>query len=483
MLKNKFKKSFYKNFEDLKIKAYNNTLFADKSVERETLALILTDDEKQHLGCDYLDIDDFFIPEHKQLFDLIKYKRSKSSPHPTFYGYIELTETLESDVSLRNRYSLVNEALLSSLSTQFNNQSNFNYNVEKLIELTRLRALEVFYGESLQAFKTNNEISWENSLNDFETFIITHNERGLKNSSFISLNDATDIFIEKLEQMIQSGDVDAASVFSGFDAIDQYTKGFKPGQFVVLGARPGVGKTALALNIAKNITKDPNKSCAFISLEMPVHELVSRFYASISNIELNKLQNPKFLKHDDFMKLRNIAAITKEQSNLYFDDVATSKIQDIIWKIKQLNKDLNGGLSFVIVDYLQLVSSDGHGGNRNTEVSAISRSLKTMALDLKIPIMALSQLTRNVENREDKRPQLIDLRESGSIEQDADIVIFLSRTILDKKKNQNSNDITDEYKLTEVTIAKNRNGSPGYAELLYEGRIVTFKEHEFRKDE
>ncbi|TDV24444.1 replicative DNA helicase [Mycoplasmopsis mustelae] len=480
MLRNKFK-PIYNNFEELKVRSLSDTLFRDFVMEKDVLAIMLSDEEKQYLATDYLTSDDFFSAQYRQLFELIKYKRSKSNNHITFFGYLEISTEIANDASLRSRFPLVTEALLSDLAVMFNNSTNFNFYLEKLLELTRLRALEAFYAETLSAFKNNSDITWQNSLNDFETFILENNERALKNSSFVDIDTATETFLEKIESIIHGDDPDIHSIFSGFDSIDRFTKGFKPGQFIILGARPGVGKTALALNIARNIIRDRSKSCAFISLEMPVQELIGRYYSSLANIELGKLQNPKYLSNLELNKLKNLASFNENRGQIYFDDVATSKITDIIWKIKQLSKDLNGGLSFVVVDYLQLVSGGSSHGTRSNEVAMISRTLKTLALDLKIPILALSQLSRNVENREDKRPQLIDLRESGGIEQDADIVIFLSRTILDKKKKDNeqkTEEYADIYKITEVTIAKNRSGTTGYADLIYEGRIVTFKEKE-----
>ncbi|BBU47844.1 replicative DNA helicase [Mycoplasmopsis felis] len=485
MSKNKKQDNQYHNFEFLPTKYIENTLFRDSLIEKNILAIMISDESRQQMGIDYLTSDDFVSEEYKQLFSLISEKKKQTGIDKiTFFNFYDISNDIETSPSLRNKFPLVTSSLLSDLSISFQNENNFNFYIEKLRELTKLRALEVFYEISLNSFKNKKDISWDFSLADFEKFVTEHNGSRINNSSFVSIGQATQEFQEKLSEIKAYNSIDKDTLLTDFNSIDYYVKGFKPGQLIVLAARPGVGKTALALNIASNISRlkpyDDSyvKNVAFISLEMPVNELIARYYSSLAKIDLWKIQNPRKLDDEEWFKLQGQFIIEEENSHLFFDDATTSRITDIIWKIKQLAKNLKDGLHFVVVDYLQLISGGPNAsGNRQNEIALISRSLKTLALDLKIPIMALSQLSRSVENREDKSPQLHDLRESGAIEQDADIVIFLSRNTQKKSKNNNdSKDESSEYTLTKVSVAKNRNGQPGNSELIYEGRIVTFND-------
>ncbi|UUD36283.1 DnaB-like helicase C-terminal domain-containing protein [Mycoplasmopsis citelli] len=351
-----------------------------------------------------------------------------------------------------------------------------------------MRNLEAYYTYQLRNFqKAQANINWKGSFENLQQFLFDNSQNSISSSSFRHIRETSSELIQSINQQIVGEDDDYV-IKTKFDGIDKYVNGFKPGQFIVLAARPGIGKTALALNIARNITLDnilslnssvinslnktltPKiKNVAFISLEMPASELTSRFLSTHSEIPLSKIQNPKKLNAFEKQKLDNFV-VSFDKMNVYFDDVPTSSIDDIVWKLRLLNKNLNYQLDLIIIDYLQLISvSDNVKGNRQQEVSTISRALKTLALELKIPILALSQLSRSVENREDKRPKLHDLRESGSIEQDADIVIFLSRNNYEPKEDIGYN--------TLVSVAKNRNGKSGIAGLRYNGEIVSFNEY------
>ncbi|EIE41543.1 replicative DNA helicase [Mycoplasmopsis canis UFG1] len=485
MIKNKFKKfKKYNNFETLN-QQNPDTLFKDDLIEKTVLSLMMLYEEKQQMASQHLSPEHFIFQENKQLFEFIIEKRNKKiNAVGIFHDFFEIKNFIETDKN-NAKYPLVNVKLINEINSLFINEENFLSYIEQLNELNKMRNLESFYQSSLNSISNNKELNFENSIQDFNTFLEENFSKSLNNTSFVSFKKATDEF----EELIEKGRNNEISegLKTGYNVLDNLIKGFKPGQLIILAARPGVGKTALALNIAKNITQEetldsygqpirPN-SCAFISLEMPYIELTLRLYSSLSSVSLSKLQKPLLMDSSEITSLRTTIARNKEMTNLYLDDNTSSKISDIIWKVKQLNKELPGGLNLLIIDYLQLITSNDFAGNRQNEVAQISRALKILALDLKIPIIALSQLSRNVESRENKRPQLSDLRESGAIEQDADIVIFLSRNILEnKKQSENQSGIYDNHSITEVTIAKNRNGQPGYGEMLYEGRIVTFFE-------
>ncbi|HOI85971.1 MAG TPA: replicative DNA helicase [Acholeplasmataceae bacterium] len=241
---------------------------------------------------------------------------------------------------------------------------------------------------------------------------------------------------------------------TGFSNLDQLTAGLQPEELIILAARPSMGKSAFAMNLAINVAKrnnDGQAGVAIFSLEMSNEQLAARMLSSESNIENNKIKTGHLTSREwQFLEggMQSLARL-----KIMFDDSASVSVADIRAKCRKLSQE--GKLDFVVIDYLQLIKGDDRSGNRQEEVAKISRSLKQMARELRVPILALSQLSREVEKREDKRPLLADLRESGSIEQDADIVMFLYREDYYERKQENK---TGEV---ELSIAKNRQGMAG----------------------
>ena len=259
---------------------------------------------------------------------------------------------------------------------------------------------------------------------------------------------------------------DITGLATNFIDYDRLTKGLHPNELIILAARPGVGKTAFALNLATNVAMNSNSTVAIFTLEMAAEQLAMRMISSIGKIEMNKLKSGN-LSHED-LKRFNEAISRLAETKIYIDDTAGITIGEIRSKCRRLASSPDG-LSLVIIDYLTLIQgSSRYSGNRQQEVSEISRSLKTMALELGVPVIALAQLSRNVEGRENKRPILSDLRESGSIEQDADIVAFLYRD--DYYADDKSNPTSD----IELIIAKHRSGPPGTINLKFQKNFSNF---------
>ena len=259
---------------------------------------------------------------------------------------------------------------------------------------------------------------------------------------------------------------DITGLATNFSDYDRLTKGLHPNELIILAARPGVGKTAFALNLATNVAMNSNSTIAIFTLEMAAEQLAMRMISSIGKIEMNKLKSGN-LAHED-LKRFNEAISRLAETKIYIDDTAGITIGEIRSKCRRLASSPDG-LSLVIIDYLTLIQgSSRYSGNRQQEVSEISRSLKTMALELGVPVIALAQLSRNVEGRENKRPILSDLRESGSIEQDADIVAFLYRD--DYYADDKSNPTSD----IELIIAKHRSGPPGTINLKFQKNFSNF---------
>ncbi len=285
------------------------------------------------------------------------------------------------------------------------------------------------------------------------------------NSQFKEIRNVIDDVVKNIEYLSQmNGEV--TGLKTGFDALDNMTSGLQKNDLIIVAARPAMGKTAFALNIAQNIAKINQKNVAIFSLEMGADQLVTRLICSEGRIEASKLKTGN-LDSTDWRSLK-IASDVLSGLGVYIDDTPGIRVGELRAKCRQLHQQ--HGLGMVMIDYLQLLSgSKSNASNRQQEVSEISRMLKEMARELEIPVIALSQLSRQVESREDKRPMMSDLRESGSIEQDADIVTFLYRDDY-YKKDAEAND-----NIIEIIFAKHRNGPVGTIKLAFRKEISKFE--------
>lgn len=255
---------------------------------------------------------------------------------------------------------------------------------------------------------------------------------------------------------------------TGWYDFDRLTTGLHPNEFIIIAARPAVGKTAFALNLAVHAAKIQDKSVAIFNMEMSAEQLAMRILASVGQLDGFKLKTGNLMNQD--WKRINEASAQLANTNLVIDDTPGITIGEIRAKCRRLASS-EQGLALVVIDYLQLISGGkNYGSNRQQEVSDISRSLKTLAMELEVPVIALSQLSRSVESREDKRPMMSDLRESGSIEQDADIVMFLYRDDYYNKEAQ----MEDNNSIIEINIAKHRSGPTATVELLFKKNTQTF---------
>ena len=288
-----------------------------------------------------------------------------------------------------------------------------------------------------------------------------------KSSEFKKIQDVFEKTRNDLEKLAQTkGDI--TGIPSGFRDIDKVTSGFHENELIIIAARPAMGKTAFALNLATNIAVNAKKTVALFNMEMGAEQLAIRMLASLGQINQGKLRNGK-LEHNDWKGV-NEGISRLADAKMYIDDTPGMTVSEVRAKCRRLaaSKD---GLDIVIIDYLQLISGgERYAGNRQQEVAEISRSLKTLAMELNIPIVALAQLSRTVEGREDKRPLLSDLRESGSIEQDADIVAFLYRDDYYNKEAA----IDENTSKSEFIFAKHRNGPTPTIDLIFKRDTSTF---------
>ena len=343
--------------------------------------------------------------------------------------------------------------------------SNIDYYIKTVQDSAILRNLITTAEEiASNGYETNDTINDVLDLSEQKILNIIKNRTS---SEFKTIKEVLAKTENNLEQLAETKK-EITGIASGLYELDRLTTGLHPGEFIIIAARPAMGKTAFALNIGTHVAKTQEKAVAIFNLEMPAEQLASRILSSLGQIDSFKLRTGQ-LVNDDWKRV-NEAISQLSNTNMMLDDTPGITIGDIRAKCRRLASS-ETGLSLVIIDYLQLISSGkNYGSNRQQEVSDISRSLKTLALELNVPIIALSQLSRSVESREDKRPVMSDLRESGSIEQDADIVAFLYRDDYYNKESKTE----DNNSISELIIGKHRNGPTGTIELLFKKNTSTF---------
>ena len=411
--------------------------------------------------------ESFFLEKHGKIFNVIKELNSKDVA-------IDIT-TLTNELKNQN---ILNEiggvAYLSEILEQTPTAANIDYYIKIVEDKSILRNL-INEATEIATLGYTNEFSVSETLDKAESKILNV-VKNRKSSEFKQMPEVLTNIQKNLEHLAnRKGKI--SGIPSGFYDLDYLTDGFHENELIIIAARPAMGKTALALNIATNVALKSKKSVIIYTLEMRAEQLATRMISSLGQIEAKKLQNGS-LETKDWQRI-NEAMSQLSESNIYIDDSPGVTIGDIKAKSRRIaSQDENLGL--ILIDYLTLISSNGrYQGNRQQEVSEISRALKTLALELKIPVVTLAQLSRTPELREDKRPVLSDLRESGSIEQDADVVAFIYRDDYYNKENK----IDDNMSKTEIILRKNRNGRIGTAELLFKKNTLSFMNYKNNKKE
>ena len=289
-----------------------------------------------------------------------------------------------------------------------------------------------------------------------------------KGTEFRKIQDVLSKAQSDIEKLSMNGG-EITGLSTGFDDLDAKTSGLHPNELIIIAARPAMGKTSFALNLATNIAIRNNKTVAIFNMEMGAEQLIMRMIAAEGQIPQNRLKNGTLQKND--WKKLDEATVRLADTKIYIDDTPGMTVSEIRAKCRRLASNTND-LGVIIIDYLQLINGTAkYAGNRQQEISEISRSLKTLAMELEVPVVALAQLSRSVEQREDKKPILSDLRESGSIEQDADIVAFLYRDDYYTKKV----DIDEYTSKSEFIIAKHRSGPTATIDLIFKRDISKFE--------
>ena len=401
--------------------------------------------------------DDFYKPANKIVFKTMLYLLEKGEPIDATTMVSALTN--QGDISTVGGINYVVELVNSTPTSK-----NVEHYAKLVKEKATLRKVIADLSDSL-----SSAYQGDVSIGD----IIAKTEKSMLNisnqntgSGFRNVADILDTHMQMVETRSQTDGV-VTGLSTGFVGLDKITTGLHEDNLIILAARPAMGKTALALNIAQYIAVKEKKPVAIFSLEMGAESLIERMLASEGMVEGYHLKTGN-LSVEEWHRL------VHAQGNLYdapifVDDTAGIRISEIRTKSRKLSQEM-GGLGIIIIDYLQLITG-AKGENRQQVVSEISRELKILAKDLKVPVIALSQLSRAVEQRQDKRPMLADLRESGSIEQDADIVAFLYRDAYYQKEQADSQEANN---VTELILEKNRHGSLGTVKLYFHKEYTKF---------
>lgn len=415
--------------------------------ERSVLGAILLEPEALITASEIILPTDFYKIGHQKIFDAMLALSDRGEP----VDVVTVTEQLSATQELENVGGM---SYLAELATAVPTSAHVEQYAKIIEEKSTLRRLIRTAADIIEdGYTREDEV--EEVVAQAEARMMEVSNR--KNSrDFRSIDDVLVETFANIEVLHQhQGEV--TGIPTGFDDLDKITAGFQRNDLIIVAARPSVGKTAFALNIAQNVGTKTDENVAIFSLEMGADQLVMRMLCAEGNINAQSLRTGD-LTDEDWDKLV-MATGTLSNAGIYIDDSPGLRVNEIRSKCRRLKQE--HGLGMIIIDYLQLISGSGRSGeNRQQEVSEISRSLKGLARELEVPVIALSQLSRGVEQRQDKRPMMSDLRESGSIEQDADIVSFLYRDDYYDKESESSN-------MIEIIIAKQRNGPTGTVTLAF----------------
>src|SRR6201987_1761461 len=424
--------------------------------ERSILGAILLDNNALNAAIEALKPDDFFIPQHRNIFTrMIALGEAQQA-----IDLVTLTEELhrrsELDASGGAPY-------LASLVDGMPRVTNVEHYARIVKEKAMLRNL-IHATHNIQQRAFEGEDGADAILDNAESSIFAIAEDRVK-AGLIPVKDIVRDNFERLEKIFLEGK-SITGIATGYTELDKLTSGLQASELLILAARPSQGKTALALNLAENIGIRGGHPIAIFSLEMSKESLLQRLVASVAQIDAHKFRTGH-LSREDWRRMTE-ALGTIAAAPIWIDDAGSISVLEIGAKARRLKRDK--GLSLLIVDYLQLITARGRFGNRQEEVSSISRGLKGLAKELQIPVLVLSQLTRAPESDE-TGPQLSDLRESGAIEQDADVVMFIYRPNFFK-----AGATPEEREETELRIAKQRNGPTENIKFVFRSRLTRFEE-------
>ncbi|MCA4022567.1 replicative DNA helicase [Vibrio vulnificus] len=437
------------------IKVPPHSLEAEQSV----LGGLLLDNERWDTVAERVVSKDFYSRPHRLIFDAIKSILEENKP----LDLITLSEHLERREQLEDVGGF---AYLADLAKNTPSAANINAYADIVAERALVRNLISVANEIADAGYDPQGRSSEDLLDlaESKVFAIAE-ERTSENEGPQNVDSILEKTLERIELLYKSPQDGVTGVDTGFTDLNKKTAGLQGSDLIIVAARPSMGKTTFAMNLCENAAMDQNKPVLIFSLEMPAEQIMMRMLASLSRVDQTKIRTGQ-LDDEDWARISSTMGILMEKKNMYIDDSSGLTPTEVRSRARRVARE-HGGLSMIMVDYLQLMRVPALSDNRTLEIAEISRSLKALAKELNVPVVALSQLNRSLEQRADKRPVNSDLRESGSIEQDADLIMFIYR---DEVYNPDS-----ALKGTaEIIIGKQRNGPIGSVRLTFQGQWSRF---------
>ena len=432
--------------------APNKSLPHSEESERAVLAGVLLDPARLSAVSERLTSEDFYSERHRSLYQIMVDLQMSGTEIDmrTLQARLEQQEKLEAVGGL---------AYLASLDLDLPDLARLDTYVELIKERSVRRRLIDACGE-IARISLDGGVEAAQALDQAERVVLELGEEAIRRG-FVPLQE---VFHTTLADLEEKPDRVLAGVPTGYTDLDKMTLGFHPGNLVILAARPGVGKTSLALNIAQHVALREDLSVGVFSLEMSREELALRILSAEANVEFHRMRSGHLSQKHWSRLLKSVKGMADKR--LFIDDSANPSLLEVASKTRRLKAEK--GLDLIVIDYLQLMEAGGKYENRNLEISAITRHFKQLAKELKIPILCLSQLSRRPEQRgKDHRPQLSDLRESGSIEQDADLVMFIYRDDMYNAESEHPGE-------AEIILSKHRNGQTGTVNLVFLGEMTKF---------
>lgn len=420
--------------------------------EKSVLGAILIDKDAANVVSEFLLPSDFYSPTNALIYEamLELYNERKAIDYLTVRDYLKK----------KKQFEKIDTAYFTELIEVVPTAANVEHYGRIVKEASTKRAL-IHAGVDMAESGYDEKKDVKEIIDQAETSVFAISQGNITRG-FIPIKDTLAQSFDRIDELHKGGE-GLRGVKTGFIELDKVLSGFQKANLIILAARPGQGKTAITLNMAQYIATQEKKPVAIFSLEMSKEELVDRFLVAQADVDAWRLKTGK-LSEDDFTKLSDAMGELAE-APIFIDDTPGLNLAEMRSKARRLHMEHNLGL--IIVDYLQLVDPGRKVENRVQEVSIVSQALKNLARELNIPVLSASQLSRAVEHRGERRPQLADLRESGAIEQDADVVMFLYRPDVDF-------DVTNHNIPTKVLIAKHRNGATGEIDLLFRGDRIRF---------
>jgi replicative DNA helicase len=426
--------------------------------ERSVLGALMLDKDAIVKVANLIRLGDFYKDDHNLIFETMIELYEQREP----IDVLSLSNRLEEKGQLEQ---IGGSSYLASLVTAVPSSSNIVHYAKVVQKKSTLRKLIVTASEIVElGYREDEDV--EKVLDAAEQKLFSVSQKYLK-QDFVPIRSILEAAFNRIDEL-HKGDHKLRGIPSGFSDLDNILAGFQKSDLVIVAARPSIGKTALALDFARQIAIKEKISVGIFSLEMSSDQLIDRMLAAESGVDLWRLRTGRLKTgegDDDFQRIGEAMGVLSE-APVFIDDAGSANVMEIRTMARRLQSEQNVGL--IIIDYLQLMEGRSGGDNRVNEISEISRALKQLARELNIPVIALSQLSRAVESRSPQIPKLSDLRESGSIEQDADVVMFLYREDREKPDTPNKN-------IVEVHIAKHRNGPIGKLSLYFNENSTTFK--------